>query len=429
MRRFSPLFRFLEIGASMIFFSCRLLGRWLASKILRRKISSRTLLGEELRLLCERLGATFIKLGQVLSSRPDLLSPDLTAPLARLQDDVTPFSNAGSFVERAFERSLDDLFAHFEPEPLASASIAQVHKAKLHDGREVAVKIRRPGIVQQVDDDFRMMHFIARMIGSLPPMRLVPMGELIAELEIPIRQQLDFYREVASLERFRNHFDQVEHITLPVPVPELCSAAVLTMELLTDLEKVTSPRFSEAERKTAALAGLRALYKMIFVDGFIHADMHPGNVFMRQWGEIVILDMGLVAELTDSDLQNFVDFFFGLVNNEGEICARIVYDTALYIAPRCDREEFEAAIIEMVSRHSALKSHEFEVTHFVYELIETQRKHGIRGSTQFIMTVLSMVVYDGICKLLYPDCEFQKEARGYLIAAKYRRHQRMAIAV
>lgn len=429
MRRFSPLFRFFEIGASILFHGCRLTLRWLISRASRRPVSAQTLLGDELRLLCERLGATFVKLGQVLSSRPDLLTPELTAPLARLQDDVAPFPGAESAVEHAFGRSLPEIFAHFEPEPMASASIAQVHRARLHDGREVAVKIRRPGIVQQVDDDFRMMHGIARWIGSLPPMRLVPMRELIQELETPIRQQLDFYREVASLERFRANFEGVEHVTLPVPVRELCSASVLTMELLRDLEKVTSERFSERERKTAALAGLRALYKMIFADGFVHADMHPGNVFLRQWGELVILDMGLVAELSDDDLQDFVDFFFGLVNNQGKVCAQIVYDTALYVSPRCDRQAFETAIVEMVGRHSALKSHEFEVTHFVYELIETQRRHGIRGSTQFIMTVLSMVVYDGICKQLYPECEFQKEARGYLIAAKYRRHQRLAIAV
>ena len=429
MRRFSPLFRFFEIAVSTLFHGVRLVCRWLGSRLLGRRVSPRALLGEELRALCERLGATFIKLGQVLSSRPDLLSPELTAPLARLQDDVAPFAHAEREIERVFGRPLAELFEHFESEPAASASIAQVHRARLHDGRKVAVKIRRPGISRRVEDDFRMMHAFARWLGALPPMRLVPMGELIAELEAPIRQQLDFYREVASLERFRANFDGVEHVTLPVPVPELCRASVLTMELLEDLEKVTSARFTGDERRTAALAGLRALYKMIFVDGFIHADMHPGNVFLRQWGELVILDMGLVAELSEDDLQNFVDFFFGLVNNQGEICARIVYDTALYVSPRCDREQFEAAIVEMVGRHSALKSHEFEVTHFVYELIETQRRHGIRGSTQFIMTVLSMVVYDGICKLLYPECEFQKEARGYLIAAKYRRHQRLAIAV
>jgi ubiquinone biosynthesis protein len=160
---------------------------------------------------------------------------------------------------------------------------------------------------------------------------------------------------------------------------------------------------------------------MIFNDGFVHADMHPGNVYVRAWGEFVILDTGLVAILDEDNQRDFVDFFFGLINNEGRECARIIYDNAAYRAKNFDREAFDAAMVELIARHSALKCHEFEVADFVYQLMELQRRFKIRGSTRFMMTILSMVVYDGICKQLYPLCDFQNEARGFLITARYRR--------
>ena len=431
MGRLAPLRRMIEISARTGWFVGRLGVRLGWHRLFPGGRAAGTLLGEELRTLFESLGPTFVKIGQILSSRPDLVSYPVTVPLTSLQDSVAPLptSEVPALLDRAFGRDHREVFAEIDLEPLASASIAQVHAGRLHDGRKVAVKLRRPGIERQVDEDFRLLQTGAALLARLPPMRVMPMREMVEELETPIRQQLDFGRELASLERLRADFRHTEHLAFPEPYPELCTGSALTLGLLEDLHKVTSERFTAEERKTAALAGLRALYRMIFVNGFVHADMHPGNVFLRQWGEMVILDTGLMAELDEKNLQDFVDFFFGLVNNQGEICARIVYENALYRTARCDRAAFEAAIVELVARHSALKSHEFEVTLFVYQLIETQRKHGIRGSTKFIMTVLSMVVFDGICKQLYPDCDFQREARPYLIRGRYRHHQKLAVAV
>jgi ubiquinone biosynthesis protein len=227
--------------------------------------------------------------------------------------------------------------------------------------------------------------------------------------------------EAANNRRLRKEFARTEHIRLPALVDDLCTENVLTMEYLDHLQRTDRNCLSASECKTAALAGLRALYKMIFIDGFVHADMHPGNVYVREWGEFVMLDTGLVAVLDEANQRDFVDFFFGLINNEGRECARIIYENASYRAKHCDREAFDAAMVQLIARHSALKCHEFEVAQFVYELMEEQRRFKIRGSTKFMMTILSMVVYDGICKQLYPLCDFQNEARGFLITARYRR--------
>lgn len=373
--------------------------------------------------LCETLGPTFIKLGQILSSRPDLLPAGAAAPLARLQDQVRPFESrlVPRVIEEAYGRPLGEVFSSFDLVPVSAASVAQVHRARLMDGRLVAVKIRRPGVVRTVEDDLRVISFFARNLSRLPFMRVMPLNDLVEDIGTPIRQQLDFAAEAENNARFRRHFDGAERVKFPELVEPLCADGIIVMEFLEHLQKVNSTHLSAAEHKSAALAGLHALYKMIFIDGFIHADMHPGNVFVREWGQFVILDTGLVARLSASEQQDFVNFFFGLVNNKGLECARIVYDNASYHAKGCDRAAFEGAMVELVAEHSALKSSEFEVARFVYQLVALQRRFGIRGSTKFMMTILSMVVFDGICKQLYPGCDFQGEARGYLITAKYRR--------
>lgn len=387
----------------------------------RRKPSFGLLLGTELARLCEALGPTFIKMGQALSSRPDLLPPDVVRPLVRLQDQLEPVDARliPGLIVKAFGKEIEAIFDEFDFNPVSAASIAQVHRARLSDGREVAVKIRRPGVDRQIEQDLQLLRFCAKAISLLPWMRAVPLIELINDVGLPISQQLDFILEADNNRRFRSHFANKERIKFPNLVEDLCSDTVLTMEYLDDLQKVTSSCLSPGERRDAALAGLRALYKMIFHDGFIHADMHPGNVFLRHWGEFVILDTGLVARLDKKDQRDFVDFFFGLVNNDGRECARIVYDNATYRHRNCDRKAFEAAMIELIARHAALRSQEFEITYFVAQLIETQRRFKIRGSTKFMMTIISMVVFDGICKQLYPECDFQGEARGFLIMARY----------
>ena len=419
----SAVGRCFEIALLVIRYAARFGWRSLKHLVFRPGTPRKTILGEELTGLFEALGPTFIKIGQILSSRPDLLPAEIVIPLTRLQEQVAPFDTRliPGLIEEAFARPMDEVFAAFDFEPVSSASVAHVHRARLKDGREVAVKIRRPHIVRIVESDLRLLRLMARTLVLLPLMRTVPLIELIEDVEAPIRQQLDFKLEAENNRRFRNCFAGIEHIKFPDLVDDLCCESVLTMEFLHDLERVTSRKFTPTELRIAALAGLRALYKMIFFDGLIHADMHPGNVFVREWGEFVILDTGLVAKLSRADRQDFVNFFFGLVNNQGRECARIVYDNALFRSKRCDRAAFEAAMVELIAEYSSKKSYEFEVAHFTYQLIKTQRHFGIRGSTKFMMTILSMVVFDGICKQLYPECDFQAEARGFLILAKYRR--------
>lgn len=419
----SGLRRGVAIAGWTAFHALRAGDRYLRQRLTGRTVSKPALLGEFLAATCESLGAAFIKLGQILSSRPDLLPGEVIEPLRRLQDRVAA-AEARAIVERietTFKRPLEASFPHFDPRPIASASIAQVHVAQLADGRRVAVKVRRPGVGRQIVGDLQLLRWVAARLGRLRALRLLPFVEMVDEIGTAVESQLDFVLEARNNRRFRDHFYGVDRIRFPALIEDYCADAVLTMEYLDDLEKVDTAQIERALCEKAAVAGLRALYKMIFLDGFIHADLHPGNVFLRAEGEMVMLDTGLVAELAPADRRQFVDFFLGMVTNNGGKCARVVEETAFALAESYDRQAFEADMRQLIGRHSALKASDFEVTTFVFQLFNLQRQHGIRGATAFTMTLLSLVVYEGIVKQLHPDLDFQREARGYLIAAKYRR--------
>ena len=377
-------------------------------------------LGEESAALCEALGPTFIKVGQILSCRPDLLGAETASPLARLQHQLSPFGSRS--VKRCLSESypapISEIFHRFDLDPLLAASIAQVHRARLKDGTEVAVKIRRPGVVQTVHRDFQIARWIARALESVPLLKAAPICDVTREVFELITQQLDFRREADNYRRFRASFRGQERIRFPRVFDEFSTESILVLEFMDGLRKVTDPELSASQRAALARTGLRLLYKMIFVDGFVHADMHPGNVFVRR-GDLVLLDVGMTAVLSGQEREEFANFFFGIVNHDGKECARVILDTAAICTNSFDRSAFEAAMEDLVARHSSLRSRDFEVPRFVFELMAIQHRFGVRGSTRFITTVLAMVVFDGICKQLHPECDFLAEARGFLIVARY----------
>lgn len=389
---------------------------WLIGGRAKARLS---LLGESFARLLESLGATFIKIGQILSSRPDLLPPEIIAPLARLQDETKPFSarKIPKIIRKEFGQSMGDLFAAFDFNPLSSASVAQVHRARLKQGTEVAIKIRRPGLIRRVRDDLLLLNYFIRLLNLLPAMRLIPLGGLAAEFGGAIEKQLDFRIEAENNRRFRKNFSKDANVKIPALIDDLCSQSVLAMEFIDNLTKVQALDLTERERENAAVVGLRALYKMIFVDGFIHGDMHPGNIFFRAGGEFVLLDLGLVAKLEGRDLKDFVEFFYGMATNNGKECARVAFETATFRAPHCDREKFEGAMIRLIDEHFSKDARDFEVTAFAAHLFDTQRRYGISGTTKFTMAIVSLVVFEGMVKRLHPGLDFQAEARKFIVTA------------
>ncbi|HMB90107.1 MAG TPA: AarF/UbiB family protein [Rhodothermales bacterium] len=394
----------------------------------RRSPGKAALRGELLAGLFEALGPTFIKIGQILSTRPDLLPFETIAALARLQDRVAPvpINQITAVFQDSFGGLPEECFAVFNPVPLSSASVAQVHRARLRDGTEVAVKIRRPNVVATVQGDLLLLRGLARVLQRFPGLRLVPFEGLVEEFGQAIEQQLDFRIEAANNRKFRVNFRVMPQVRFPHLVDDLCSEAVLTMEYVEGLTKVADLMLDVAARREAATIGLKALYKMIFIDGFIHGDMHPANMFFVPGPGVILLDVGLVARLEQQDLEDFVTFFLGLAENNGAACARIIWNGASYRSPGSDRTAFEEAMEALIDRHAALKAEDFEVVHFAADLFDTQRRHGVRGPTQFTMTIVALLVYEGIVKHMHPTLDFQKEARLFILRARHRANERRA---
>jgi ubiquinone biosynthesis protein len=416
-------FRFLEIAAYLLGESIRFMWRLLLNKLRRRSCSRRALLGQALAELCDSLGATFIKIGQILSTRCDLLPPEVIQPLIRLQDCTRPFAfrSVPTIIKAEFGRSLTEIFAEFEQKPLSSASVASVYQARLQNGQKVAVKIRRPDVVRKVRNDLRIMRLMARGLARLPAMKLVPVVDMIDEFGRVIERQLDFRLEAMNNRQFQEHFSQNDQVLIPALVEEYCSEAVLSMEFLEGLVRSDQLDWEESEYQESLKTGLRALYSMIFLKGFIHCDMHPGNFYFRKGGDVIILDMGFVASLNQNDRYQFSRFFFGIARNNGKDCARILYETASYKTMNFNRDAFNQAVIDLIDRSAGSNAAEFQVALFASQLFDIQRRHGLRGSTNFTMAILSLLVFEGIAKQFYPHLDFQSEARPFLVRALLQR--------
>lgn len=412
-------FRLVELFIHCLWQAMRLSGHLLLNWLGRQQRSRQAILGVFLTDLCDALGATFTKIGQILSTRCDLLPPELIQPLARLQDRARPFSfrSIPALIQEELGRPWNEIFAEFDEQPISSASVASVYRARLHNGAWVAVKIRRPGITRKVRNDLAIMRWVARRLARLKAMQLIPVVDMIDELGRLIEQQLDFQLEARNNRLFHAHFAGNQQVHIPQLMEDYCSAAILTMEFFPGLVRIDELDWEESEYQEALLTGLRALYSMIFLHGFIHCDMHPGNFYFLKGGEVVLLDMGFVARLQRDDRYQFGRFFFDIATNSGRDCARILYDTASFHSDAFQRDIFEREVIELINRSSGAMAADFQVATFAAQLFDIQRRNGLRGSNNFTMAILSLLVFEGIAKQTYPRLDFQREARPFLLQA------------
>lgn len=252
------------------------------------------------RKVLEELGPTFIKLGQVLSTRPDLLPRSFVTELERLQDDAPPvdFEEIRAVVESSLGRSLDEAFAHFKPTPLASASMAQVHVARTHEGDEVVVKVIRPDVAALIEADLDLMHLLARMLEAIfAEMELYAPGQLVETFDKALKTELDLGEEARVLQEFARNCAHIRDLAVPAVYPELSSAQVLTLELLRG-EKVSRVETGSDEARRLIEIGLEATFQQIFEDGLFHGDPHPGNLMSLEDGRLGLIDFGLVGRLT-----------------------------------------------------------------------------------------------------------------------------------
>lgn len=365
--------------------------------------------------LLEELGPTFVKFGQILSTRPDLIPAEYVARLQALQDNVTAVSVDD--VKRTIQVSLGgdvkDLFGSFDDAPIASASIAQVHGATLKDGTPVVVKVQRPGLRPVIDSDLSLLTFLVeQVLDVFPEAASFDLMGMLREFETSLRRELDFDVERQSLERFRRNFKTKPRIHIPNVYPALSSRQVLTMERIAG-RKITSI-VDEAERKDIAGVYLDAAYQMLFKDGFFHGDLHPGNVFVEDDGRLGLIDFGMVGRLSRQNRERMVDVLFSLMSEDLENVARIWFALGKP-GTSVDYGAFEAEVIDVLERHIVGRElDEWDLAAFFRDLAAGAVKHGIRLPSDFTMMFKAMVTTEGLARTVAAGINPIEQARPYI---------------
>ena len=273
---------------------------------------------ERLRLVLEELGTTFIKVGQVLSTRPDLVGKRVADELAKLQDEVPPFQyeSVKIVIEEELEGPIEEFFSEFEDTPIASASIAQVHRARLIDGTDVAVKVQRPNLEVQIKKDIVLMRYLARQANNrIKNLKYYNLPTIVDEFERVIENEMDFSLEAVNLEKFRSNFEDHKHVYAPKVYRKFSTSRVLTMEFINGV-KISEILESDMDinRRKIAEIGTESYFKMIFLNGFFHADPHPGNIFVMENNVLCFVDFGMTGHLDNEFMENLAELFIYTVN-------------------------------------------------------------------------------------------------------------------
>lgn len=385
-------------------------------------------LGVRLRVALEELGPVFIKFGQALSTRPDLLPPELASELAKLQDNVTPFAgeDAVQLVEQELGKPLGELFAEFDTEPMAAASVAQVHTAKLHGddgqpGMDVVVKVLRPGIHERVARDVALLHFLAaiaeRVLGDLAQ-RLRP-REVVSEYEKVITDELDLVREAANASQLRRNWLGSELIYHPLVVWELTRPSVFVMERLYGLpvDEVQTLRDKGVNFEVLAEHGVEIFFTQTFVHNFFHADMHPGNVYVDpsnpEHPRYLALDFGIVGSLTPDDQRYLAENFLAFFNQDYKRVAELHIQSG-WVPAHTRLDEFEGAIRSVCEPifDKPLKDISFGLV--LMRLFAVARRYDMRVQPQLVLLQKTLLNIEGLGRQLYPELDLMKTAKPIL---------------
>jgi len=358
----------------------------------------------------EKLGPTYVKLGQVLSSQLNVLSKPYTEALTRLQDDVErfPFEKVKQIIEQELGRSIDQAYARFDPEPIAAASLSQVHRATTHDGHEVAVKVQRPNIWPQINEQLDAMEPIAHLLDRVYDHRY-EFANLLARTRSSLMEELDFRLERQSLERIGATLQRYQSVRVPTPFRELSARRVLTMQYI-DGRKLST--LSDEDRRrfnTPSLASetFKGYLDMILIDGHFQADPHPGNLRITEQGQIIILDMGMVGRVPPRMRDRLVQLLLNIVEGRGEQAA----DIAIRLGdPRRDFKHatFKNAVADLVMSH---RNQGLETLGFGETVVEIARlcaDNGLRVPTQVTMIGKAMVQLDQCGRMLDEHFEPRK---------------------
>jgi predicted unusual protein kinase regulating ubiquinone biosynthesis (AarF/ABC1/UbiB family) len=364
---------------------------------------------EELAADLERLGPTFIKLGQLLSTRADLLPTPYLEALSRLQDRVEPFpyEEVDRIVSSEIGVRISKAFSDFDPEPLAAASLAQVHRATMRDGREVVVKVQRPDIREQIVEDLEALGQMAQFLDAHTELgKRYDFENMLNGLRSSLLRELDFKLEAGNLITFSENLREFEQIIIPEPVEDFCTSRILTMEYIPGkkITELTPLRLMEIDGPGLARELFRAYLKQILLDGFVHADPHPGNVFLTEDDQIALLDLGMVVRLLPGFRDNVLRLLLAISEGKGEEAAEVTIRMG-EPKPRFNKSEFTKRIGELVAEHGESSLSRLNSGQVVLEITKISADCWFRLPGEFTMVAKTLLNLDRVVFTLDPGFE------------------------
>lgn len=374
--------------------------------------------GERIRRSLEDLGPIFVKFGQMLSTRPDLLPPDIAKELALLQDRVPPFSGtlARSVIEKNYGHALDEIFDSFDDTPLASASIAQVHVAKLKNGKEVIVKVVRPEIDKIIGRDIALLYVLAELAQKYwgDGKRLRPV-EVVSEYEKTIYDELDLQREAASATQLRRNFKDSEMLYIPEVYWELTRKHVMVMERIYGIPVSDVPQLKENNVDLVKLSerGVEIFFTQVFKHNFFHADMHPGNIFVSPEGQYIAVDFGIVGTLNPEDQRYLADNFLAFFNRDYRRVAELHVESG-WVPMGTRIDEFESAIRSVCEPIFEKPLKEISFGQVLLRLFQTARRFNMEVQPQLVLLQKTLLNIEGLGRELNPDLDLWKTAKPFL---------------
>ncbi len=371
-----------------------------------------------LRETLEELGPTFVKFGQILSNRTDLLPAELIAELTGLQDDVppVPISAAREVIEDEFRSPLDELFPWFDPDPIASASIAQVHRAALRNGDEVAVKVQRPGIENTIRTDIEILMYLATLVERyVPNMRLFHPTGLVEEFKRSITSELDFAQELRNIRKFKNLFAEDKRVRIPNPYRSYSTRRVLTMQYIrgTKLVDVQQDATGQFNKRRIARIGADVVLEQIFLHGFFHADPHPGNILIADGDVICFLDFGSTGRLRPQQRKHLIESMLGAVNHDAERVTNAMLGICERSPRGLDYEALEERVSDVLDEYLEVTFGDLDLNQFFDDLIKIVVRFGIRLPSSLMLVTKALVAIEGVGLNLRPDFNIMEVYRPF----------------
>ncbi len=380
---------------------------------------------ERLRMAFEELGPTFIKLGQLLSVRPDLIPASYIREFRKLQDEVPPFpvNKLRAVIEKELGQPVENLFLHLDETPIAAASIAQVHKAVMKDGQLVALKVQRPDIRQTIEKDISILSDLAYLIDRYIPQTEVynPIG-IAEEFARTIRHELDFVREGRNMDRFRRHFATDDTVYVPKVYWDLSTERVLTLEFIQGIKINDFDRLEAAglDKKIIAANGGHSILRQVFEFGFFHADPHPGNVLVLPDNVLAPLDFGIMGTIDDELRELLGDLMHGIIQKDVQRIIRVFSEIGI-IDEQINERQLRIDINDFLDRYYQIPLYLLNVETILDDFSEIIRKHRIRLPADFILMGKVLVTEEGVGRTLDPEFDFISMARPYVQRLMMRR--------